>query len=219
MQLCFGIILPESYTFSFLRGWSHTMASFQPFWQYHGKRWNMHMVSIAPSWKRNNCAVVLLLVEHFKQFFLIRNTVFVFMHITFSHKAKIKSTLSFPFSHKPHNIRYFKYSHWKKALWAQCLALTFWWSSSDHATVLIRKKTKSSVPSLPSFINSSLAVSLISNRSRTPQIYTSPTCLCPWMSRSWRTCWNPSVRPFPLASSVMPTGPVEEWALPGRSFG
>lgn len=82
----------------------------------------------------------------------------------------------------------------------------------------IRKLRALSAPHPHSLILS-WPLSLLSNRSRILPTYTSPTSLCPWTSRSWRTCWSPSARPFPLASSVTPMEPAEEWALPGISFG
>lgn len=56
-----------------------------------------------------------------------------------------------------------------------------------------------------------------SNRSRTPPTSTSPTCQCPWTSRSWRACSSPSARSSPRVSWGMPTGPAAAWDLPGGS--
>lgn len=62
-----------------------------------------------------------------------------------------------------------------------------------------------------------LPVSLHSNRSRTPPIFTYLTCLCRWMSRSWRTCWSLLVTSFPRGYWGMPMALAEELALPGTA--
>lgn len=60
--------------------------------------------------------------------------------------------------------------------------------------------------------------SLCSNKNKTRQTFTSPTCPCPWMSRNWRTCWSTSARSYPRASWGTPVDAAEGWALQGQSF-
>ncbi len=62
---------------------------------------------------------------------------------------------------------------------------------------------------------SSAIVSPNSNRSRTPPTFTSRTYHCPWMSKSWRTCWSLLVMSFPHGYWGTPVAWAEESALLG----
>lgn len=140
------------------------------------------------------------------------------MQLTLSYKAKMKSTFSFkPFLsdclisctchpskyHTSHTVPASSFLYGSSFFVGACS--DFFRQELSLSCILI-------LQSFPFF-------SPFSNRSRTPPTFTSQTCLCPWTSRSWRTCWSPSARPFPLASSVTPTEPAGEWVLPGISFG
>lgn len=67
-----------------------------------------------------------------------------------------------------------------------------------------------------SFSCSSVVLHVSSNRSRTPQICTFPTCLFLWMRKSWITCCSPSARSSPHGSSETTAATAEAWASPGR---
>lgn len=102
----------------------------------------------------------------------------------------------------------------------KCLLAYFYWLLYFLGTLLwsclsccsVTRKQRAPIHSSPP------GFSVVSNRNKTPPTCTSPTCRCQWTSRSWRTCWSPSVRPFPHVSSVTPMEPAEEWALPGTRF-
>lgn len=49
-----------------------------------------------------------------------------------------------------------------------------------------------------------------SNKSKTRQTCTSPTCPCLWTSRNWRTCWSTLARSYPHASYGTRMEAVEE---------
>lgn len=61
-----------------------------------------------------------------------------------------------------------------------------------------------------------LLFSWCSNKNKTQRTCTSPICLCPWMSRNWRTCWSTLARSYPHASWGTPVEAAEEWALQGQ---
>lgn len=99
------------------------------------------------------------------------------------------------------------YVNFPNVCWRLYFLGTLLWSCLSCCSVTRKPRAPNHSP--PS------GLSVVSNRNKTPPTCTSLTCRRQWTSRSWRTCWSPSVRPFPHASSVTPMEPVEEWALPG----
>lgn len=55
-----------------------------------------------------------------------------------------------------------------------------------------------------------------SNRSRTPQTFTFPTCRFLWTRRSWIACCSPLAKSSPHGSSGTTAATAEAWASPGQ---